>query len=125
MFTFPYFSPKTRDTFLSSCFLKRSLSASMPWGYATKLLMRNSITPSIEQHRTQVCWLHSTPVLKRDNVLPRISPVRSVFSRPLPRVLQPSGRTWVSRSRRFPSARQVHSAFCPGVARLHLLCYCV
>src|SRR6266567_8130729 len=53
MFTFPFFSPKTRDTFLSSCFLKRSLSASMPWGYATKLLMRNSIAPSIEQHRTQ------------------------------------------------------------------------
>ena len=53
MFTFPFFSPKTRDTLLSSCFLKRSLSASMPWGHATKLLMRNSIAPSIEQHRTQ------------------------------------------------------------------------
>src|SRR5437660_10167109 len=45
MFTSPFFSPKARDTFLSSCFLKRFLSASMLWGYATKLLMRNSIDP--------------------------------------------------------------------------------
>src|SRR5437764_9140409 len=56
MFTFPFFSLKTRDTFLSACFLKRSLSSSMQWGYATNLLMRNSIAPSIEQHRTQCVW---------------------------------------------------------------------
>jgi hypothetical protein len=41
-----------------------------------------------------------TSVLKRDRFRPRISPVRSVFSRLLPRVSQLAGRVWLSRSRR-------------------------
>jgi len=32
----------------------------------------------------QLCWLHSTSVLKRHSFYPRILPVRSVFSRLLP-----------------------------------------
>jgi hypothetical protein len=47
-----------------------------------------------------LCWLPLTSVLKRDRFRPRISPVRSVFSRLLPRVSQLAGRVWLSRSRR-------------------------
>jgi hypothetical protein len=36
-----------------------------------------------------VCWLHDASVLKRDSFHPRISPMRSVFSRLSPKCNQP------------------------------------
>ena len=64
-----------------------------------------------------LCWLHGTSVLKRDSVHPRMSPVRSVFSRLFTRVSQPAGRPWLPRSRRlfrlFPTCNPPCVQVCP------------
>jgi hypothetical protein len=71
-------------------------------------------TPST---RRELCWLHSTSVLKRDSFHLRMSPVRPVFSRLLTRVSQPEGRPWLSRSRRlfclFPKCNPPCVQVCP------------
>jgi hypothetical protein len=53
-----------------------------------------------DQSSPALYWLPRTSVLKRDSVHPRISAVRSVVSRLLPRVSQTARRSWLSRSRR-------------------------
>lgn len=46
-----------------------------------------------------LCWRPCTSVFRRDSVHPRISPVRSVSSRLLPRISHPTGGELLSRSR--------------------------
>src|SRR5437588_9413801 len=67
-------------------------------------------------------WLPRTSVLKRNSVHPRISPMRSVVSRLLPRVSQPARRPWLSRSRRL--FRLFHTCHPPFVQMCPVfICY--
>src|SRR5207245_11527992 len=67
-------------------------------------------------------WLPRTSVLKRNSVHPRISPMRSVDSRLLPRVSQPARRPWLSRSRRL--FRLLHTCHPPFVQMCPVfICY--
>jgi hypothetical protein len=70
---------------------------------------------------TWVCWLYSTSFLNEDNVHPRCSSMRSVFSRLLTKLSQSAGSMIDAITRVFPPVSQVQSALCPGVTGLHLL----
>jgi len=76
--------------------------------------------------QAQLCWLRSTSVLKRDSFHPRISPVRSVFSRLLTRVSQPAGRPWLSRSwrlfRLFPKCNSPFAQVWPAFTCYAAVC---
>ena len=70
---------------------------------------------------TWECWLCSTSLLTKDHVHPRCSPMRSVFSRLLTRLLQLAGSMRDSITRVFPPDSHVSSALCPGVTGFHQL----
>jgi hypothetical protein len=78
------------------------------------------------RERKGLCWLPSISVLKRDGVHPRISPLRSVFSRFLPRVPHPAGRSRLSSTRRpfllFPKCHPLFGQVGSALIRYTKMC---